>query len=156
MHCHTSHGSFDSFVSIDKYINRAIELGIDGILITDHNSYKCFDYMYKHNVDTKGIVIFKGLEYDTCDAGHVIVILPDICQLKELNKRGKALKDVMRIVKSHNGVIGVAHPFCRNCFSAILFKLTNNDYECFDFIETFNALGTSGVMQGRKIWLKAW
>ena len=39
MHCHTKEGSLDGKVSIEDYITRLEELGYDGMLVTDHNSY---------------------------------------------------------------------------------------------------------------------
>ena len=40
LHCHTKEGSFDSKVSIFKYIGEYRKLGYDGFMICDHNSYK--------------------------------------------------------------------------------------------------------------------
>ena len=40
MHCHTKEGSIDAKVDVESYIHKLIEHGFDGMLITDHNSYK--------------------------------------------------------------------------------------------------------------------
>ena len=40
MHCHVKEGSIDSKVSLDEYITLLKERGFDGMLITDHDTYK--------------------------------------------------------------------------------------------------------------------
>lgn len=40
MHCHTKGGSIDSSVSVERYIELLSAQGFDGMLITDHDSYK--------------------------------------------------------------------------------------------------------------------
>ena len=40
MHCHVKEGSIDSKVSLDEYIKKLKEHGFDGMLITDHDTYK--------------------------------------------------------------------------------------------------------------------
>ena len=40
MHCHVKEGSIDSKVSLDEYITKLKEHGFDGMLITDHDTYK--------------------------------------------------------------------------------------------------------------------
>ena len=43
MHCHVKEGSIDSKVSLDEYIILLKERGFDGMLITDHDTYKDTD-----------------------------------------------------------------------------------------------------------------
>ena len=40
MHCHVKEGSVDSRVSLDEYITKLKAHGFDGMLITDHDTYK--------------------------------------------------------------------------------------------------------------------
>jgi len=40
LHCHTKEGSIDSKVSVAEFADRFMELGYDGFMISDHNSYK--------------------------------------------------------------------------------------------------------------------
>ena len=40
MHCHVKEGSIDSKVGLDEYITKLKEQGFDGMLITDHDTYK--------------------------------------------------------------------------------------------------------------------
>lgn len=78
MHCHTREGSIDSHVAIREYITILKSRGFGGMLVTDHDSYRGYRYWEKHQ-DTMpdDFVVLKGIEYDTRDAGHFIVIMPD-------------------------------------------------------------------------------
>ena len=79
MHCHVKEGSIDSKVSLDEYITILKEKGFDGMLITDHDTYKGYRH-WKYQMKGKvheDFVVLKGIEYDTCDAGHIICIMPE-------------------------------------------------------------------------------
>ena len=88
MHCHTTEGSTDSKVGIEEYINRLKSLGYDGMLVTDHDSYGGYRY-YEDNLKKKirDFVVLKGIEYDTLEAGHFIVVLPTGVELKILEHK---------------------------------------------------------------------
>ena len=76
MHCHVKEGSIDSKVSVDEYITLLEKKGFQGMVITDHNTYKGYRY-WKNNMKGKvhnDFVVLKGIEYDTRDAGHIQVI----------------------------------------------------------------------------------
>ena len=78
MHCHVKEGSIDSKVSLEDYIRKLKERGLDGMLITDHDTYNG----YRHwKLSMKGkkytdFVVLKGIEYDTLDCGHMLVVMP--------------------------------------------------------------------------------
>ena len=46
MHCHVKEGSVDSKVSLDEYITKLKANGFDGMLITDHDTYKAVSYTH--------------------------------------------------------------------------------------------------------------
>lgn len=152
MHCHTKEGSIDAKVSIETYIKTLISKGFDGMLITDHNSYKGFEYwknmLSKVNFQ-KPFVVLKGIEYDTKNAGHTIVILPDklpkntqkICD-KLLQTRGMTISQLEKIVHSLGGILGPAHPFGTGYFAFMnthFGKKHPQMLKKFDFVETFNS-----------------
>ena len=75
MHCHVKEGSIDSKVSLDEYITLLKERGFDGMLITDHDTYKGYRH-WKYQMKGKvhdDFVVLKGIEYDTCDGGHILL-----------------------------------------------------------------------------------
>ena len=89
MHCHTSEGSSDSKVSIREYIESLKKQGFDGMLVTDHDSYAGYKYYEStcKNQVCDDFVVLKGIEYDTVDAGHIIVILPVGIELDVLEEK---------------------------------------------------------------------
>ena len=112
MHCHTKEGSLDGKVKIERFIEILMEKGYQGMLVTDHNSYngyRCF----KRTIQGKkfqDFVVLKGIEYDTIDAGHILVIMPETVKLPILELRGLPVQFLIDIVHRHGGILGPAHP----------------------------------------------
>lgn len=141
LHCHTKEGSIDSKVSVREYADKFIAAGYDGFMITDHNSYKgCHAWdKIKHSKEYQNFVVIRGIEYDTKDAGHVLIVMPDDLYLSIFRIRGMHLRQVIKIVHAFGGIIGLAHPYGVSSSSAMGFKLMNNKLiSKLDFIETFN------------------
>ena len=44
MHCHVKEGSIDSKVGIEEYIEKLIDNGYDGMVVTDHDTYNGYRY----------------------------------------------------------------------------------------------------------------
>lgn len=146
MHCHTKAGSIDSRISVERYIELLKENGFDGMLITDHDSYKGYRY-WQENYSRSGddFVVIKGVEYDTKDAGHFIVIMPDHIELRVLQIRGMSVSLLEKIVHHFGGVLGPAHPFGARSSSAMFFnkmKKYPKLLKKFDFLEGFNTCET--------------
>ena len=141
MHCHTKGGSIDSSVSVERYIELLSAQGFDGMLITDHDSYKGYRKWLKSEKESKGgdFRVLAGIEYDTKDAGHILVILPDGIYPRVLRIRGLKCSTLIKLVHSLGGILGPAHPFGVATSSAMGFKKMKMGYiKHFDFIETFN------------------
>ncbi len=144
MHCHVKEGSIDSKVSLDDYITKLKENGFDGMLITDHDTYKGYRY-WKHHMKGKvheDFVVLKGMEYDTCDGGHILCIMPEGVKMRLLELRGMSVSVLIDFVHRHGGILGPAHPCGEKYMS---FAHTKKYYRApeiikrFDFIESFNA-----------------
>lgn len=144
MHCHTKEGSPDSKVSVLEYAYKLKEMGFSGMLITDHDSYNGFR-AWKHEYRDKGpekFYVLKGIEYDTIDAGHFLVIMPNNVSLKILELRGLPVYILIDLVHKHGGILGPAHPYGEkflSIFNTGHFKYIQNIAKHFDFIEGFNA-----------------
>lgn len=122
LHCHTSHGSLDGKVSIENYIQLLQRHGFDGMLITDHNSYngyRAYKKLHESTHKYDDFIVLKGVEYDTLDAGHFLVIMPDRIKLPILEIRGMPLSLLMRIVHVFGGILGPAHPYGAKFLSAM-------------------------------------
>lgn len=142
MHCHTAEGSSDAKVGIEKYIESLKSQGFDGMLVTDHDSYDGYRYYDRYLQDKiRDFVVLKSIEYDTLNAGHVIVILPDGVELKVLEHKGLPVEILIKIVHRHGGILGPAHP-CGEPFLSIFstgrFKKDYSIAKKFDFIEAYN------------------
>ena len=144
MHCHVKEGSIDSKVGLDEYITKLKEHGFEGMLITDHDTYKGYRH-WKYHMKGKvhdDFVVLKGIEYDTCDAGHIICIMPEGVKMRLLELRGLPVSALIDFVHRHGGILGPAHPCGEKYLS---FTKTKKFYKSpeiikrFDFIEAFNA-----------------
>lgn len=145
MHCHTKEGSIDAKVSIEEYIRQLIEKGFDGMLVTDHNSYKGYHKwleLVKQSKIGHTFTVLKGIEYDTSDGGHMLVILPDEVHCKLLELRGMSIAKLEKLVHQLGGILGPAHPYGIGFFALMnnwWVKKHSEIIETFDFIETFNS-----------------
>lgn len=149
MHCHTKEGSIDAKVKIEDYVNKLKSLGYDGMLVTDHNSYKGYETWIKrikeskiYNELYKDFTVLKGIEYDTQDAGHIIAVLPDGVHSKLLSIRGMKVEQLEKVVHDLGGILGPAHPYATGYFAIMntrFGKYNEKILEKFDFIETFNS-----------------
>ena len=143
LHCHTQEGSLDGKLPIAEYIRLLQEKGYDGMLVTDHNSYKGYR-AYRDILKEKlhNFVVLKGIEYDTIDAGHILVIMPEQVKLKLLECRGLPVRILQDIVHRHGGILGPAHPCGERHLSFTQTKAYKRHPEImkkFDFVEGFNS-----------------
>ncbi len=142
MHCHTKEGSPDCKFELLENINLLKQKGFQGMLITDHDSYKAYRYYKKLPVKPKDFIVLKGIEYDTIDAGHMLIIMPTGVKLPILELRGLPVLLLIEIVHHYGGIIGPAHP-CGEKFlsirSTLRDKIAGNIYRKFDFVEGYNA-----------------
>ena len=107
LHCHTKEGSIDSKVSVAEFADRFMELGYDGFMISDHNSYKgckAWDAI-KNDPKYRNFTVIRGIEYDTKDAGHILVILPDGIYPRVLRIRGLKCSTLIKLVHSLGGIL---------------------------------------------------
>ncbi len=144
MHCHTKEGSLDGKVPIEEYISILKEKGFHGMLISDHNSYDGYRE-WRDTIKGKSyqdFVVLKGIEYDTIDAGHILVIMPERFKVGILELRGLPVALLIEIVHRYGGILGPAHPCGERYLSFINTKKRRNKSSTmlkFDFLEVFNA-----------------
>ena len=142
MHCHTREGSPDGKIGLLENIDLLKQRGYQGMLISDHNSYKAYRYYQKLSHKPEDFVVLKGIEYDTIDAGHMLIIMPTDVKLPILELRGLPVILLIEIVHHYGGIIGPAHP-CGEKFlsmhNTLRSKKSVNIYKKFDFIEGYNA-----------------
>ena len=145
MHCHTKAGSIDAKVPLDRYMEVLKEKGFDGMLVTDHDSYRGYRRWFlsggARRATEKNFTVLCGIEYDTRDAGHFIVIMPGGIMPPILRVRGMSVERLITVVHMLGGVLGPAHPFGTRSASAMFFKKFKTNpalMEKMDFVEGFN------------------
>lgn len=142
MHCHTKEGSPDGKIELLENISLLKRKGYQGMLIADHNSYKAYRYYKKLKQKPDDFVVLKGIEYDTLNAGHMLVIMPTGVNLPILELRGLPLLLLIEIVHFYGGILGPAHPYGERFLSVcstLHNKLNSVIYRKFDFVEGYNA-----------------
>lgn len=156
MHCHVKEGSIDSKIPIEQYITRLKEKGIDGMMVTDHDTYNGYRY-WKENIKDKkyqDFVVLKGIEYDTLDAGHILIIMPPEVKMRLLELRGLPISLLIDFVHHHGGICGPAHP-CGEKYMSFTntkrFQKSPELMEKFDFVEVFNACEPKVSNEGARL-----
>ncbi len=144
MHCHTKEGSLDGHVPLKDYVLRLKELGYDGMMITDHNSYKAYRYYTRNAEDEefRDFVILKGIEYDTPDAGHILIVMPSDTTFRIFEFRGMPVRLLIELVHACHGILGPAHPNGEKYLSITNGRYYHKHPEVmgqFDFIEVYNS-----------------
>ena len=148
MHCHIRNGSFDSRVDIRDFIRLLRQKGFGGMLVTDHNTYNGYREWKEIQCQTReydDFVVLRGIEYDTRDAGHILVIMPEDVELKVIEVRGMPLRQLIRTVHAFGGILGPAHPYGAAYLSAMRCRRLKRQRELireFDFVAAFNACET--------------
>ena len=51
-------------------------------------------------------VVLKGIEYDTCDGGHILCIMPEGVKMRLLELRGLPVAVLIDFVHKHGGIRG--------------------------------------------------
>jgi len=104
IHCHTRYGSSCSYMSPEEMLQQAVEVGLDGLCITEHD-IPWDGGAIKQLSDRFGILVVGGIEVST-EYGEVLVFglnkpIFDIQDIHELRRR----------VDRAGGVMVAAHPF---------------------------------------------
>lgn len=108
MHTHTQEGSPCSRVPVKEMIDRLIQKGFDGALLTDHESIAGFNHYQTLFGKPEHFVLLRGFEYTTT-LGDMLVILPT----EEVLPYEETMTPFSLInwVHKRGGVIGIAHMF---------------------------------------------
>lgn len=144
MHCHTAEGSMDGHVSVKEYIEILKSKGYDGMMVTDHDSYQGYLSYRRRHPEDQDFVVLRGIEYDTCNFGHMLVVMPGGIIPEILEIKGLALNRLMKLVHLYGGIIGPAHPCGErflSFFTTGIFKRREKErlLSKFDFLEGYNA-----------------
>lgn len=141
MHCHTKEGSIDGTLPLLENIEILKSKGYQGMLITDHDSYHAYEY-WEELAEKPDFVVLRGIEYDTFEAGHIIVVMPSGVRPKVIGFRGLPINILIDVVHRYGGILGPAHPYGEIFQSYVNTRYGHHHMDLikkFDFIESFNA-----------------
>ena len=102
IHLHTSFSPCGE-ASVDEMINAALEKGLDGICITDHQTMEARLHINEGPQD-KGLVVIIGMEYST-RGGDFIIFGP----FDEI-EQGLTAEELLYYVSEADGIAVAAHP----------------------------------------------
>lgn len=103
IHTHTDISSC-SRLKVDEIINRAGEIGLDGVCITDHQSMD-IRHQVKEGIQHNGVCLIIGMEYETPD-GDFLLFGPFENLPKDL-----PATSLLEQVQINRGIAIAAHPF---------------------------------------------
>jgi predicted metal-dependent phosphoesterase TrpH len=106
-HRHTSRHSSDSDLDPLDLVERAREIGLDGVVITEHD----YQWSTAELADLAGSAatprIFVGAEISAREGHFLVYGLPALDEVSP----GIELAELLRVVRRHGGAIVAAHPF---------------------------------------------
>jgi predicted metal-dependent phosphoesterase TrpH len=107
LHMHTTRHSPDSQMEPSSLVKRAVELGLDGVVITEHDWLWTEEELDELRREAPRLVILAGIEV-TCREGHFLTYgVTDPFALKH----GIRVADLCREVHRQGGAVVAAHPF---------------------------------------------
>jgi predicted metal-dependent phosphoesterase TrpH len=107
LHLHTSRHSPDSLMDPDELIERAQAVGLDVVVITEHDYQWGEDELADLNRRGGGLVFLSGAEVSTREGHFLVFGLPDLNEAPP----GLPLADLLAVVRRHEAAIVGAHPF---------------------------------------------
>jgi len=104
MHVHTSIGSPDSNLAPPRLLEAALEVGLDGLVIAEHDDPWDGERLERFRRDS-GLFVCSGREWET-DFGHIIVLGLD----REVQGIERA-DELHRLARAQGAFMILAHPF---------------------------------------------
>jgi predicted metal-dependent phosphoesterase TrpH len=106
-HLHTARHSPDSSIDPLELVERAREIGLDGVVITEH------DYQWEEDERSElarraaPLLVFSGAEVSAREGHFLVYGLPSVDEIPP----GIGVADLLRVVRAHNAAVVAAHPF---------------------------------------------
>ena len=139
LHCHNSFSNFhvgdgepsyDCNISIRDQLERSINLGLDAIFVTNHNTLDGYHQLLEYKNDHekfKKINVYPAEEITVDNGAHVLAY-----GIHDEIPAGMSLEEVIDKVRDQGGVSSAPHPF------GLLNALRDNAKKC-DMVEVFNS-----------------
>jgi predicted metal-dependent phosphoesterase TrpH len=106
-HMHTQRHSPDSEIDPLLLIERAREIGLDGVVITEHDYQWEADELSELAARAAPLRVFTGAEISAREGHFLVYGLPSLDEVPA----GVSLADLLHTVRRHQAAIVAAHPF---------------------------------------------
>jgi predicted metal-dependent phosphoesterase TrpH len=106
-HLHTKRHSPDSIIDPTKLIELARRLGLDGLVITEHDYQWMPDELADLAVRALPLRVFSGVEVSALEGHFLVYGLPSLADVAP----GIELAELLTVVRGHQAAIVAAHPF---------------------------------------------
>jgi predicted metal-dependent phosphoesterase TrpH len=106
-HIHTSRHSPDSSIDPVKLVKRACDIGLDAIVITEHDYQWQAEELVELAARAKTLRVFSGAEISAREGHFLVYGLPSLEEVPP----GILVRDLIDVVRRHNAAIVAAHPF---------------------------------------------
>ena len=106
-HLHTARHSPDSSIDPLELIAKARQIGLDGIVITEHDYQWEPDELAELAALATPLCVFSGAEISALEGHFLVYGLPTLDDVPP----GIDVADLVRVVRQHNAAIVGAHPF---------------------------------------------
>ncbi|MFB6297073.1 MAG: CehA/McbA family metallohydrolase [Salinirussus sp.] len=136
-HVHTA-ASYDATAPVEAVLDRAVEVGLDAVAITDHDTLSGARTALESGRD--GLTVIPGVEVSTGD-GHLLAL-----GVAERPAPGRPLAATVETVRELGGAAVIPHPLQRSRHGVGRRALRDCDP---DGIETYNAMAVTGIRNRR-------
>jgi predicted metal-dependent phosphoesterase TrpH len=106
-HLHTSRHSPDSISDPLELVGRAREVGLDGLVITEHDYQWASGELAELAALAAPLRVFAGAEISALEGHFLVYGLPALDEVPP----GIPVADLVRVVRRHGAAIVAAHPF---------------------------------------------
>ncbi|MEW4567244.1 PHP-associated domain-containing protein [Tautonia sp. JC769] len=106
-HLHTTRHSPDSFMEPEELIEQAKRVGLDGVVITEHDRLWDPDELSELSAKSDGMTVLGGVEVSAREGHFLVYGLTDLDDCPP----GVRLADLLAAVRAQGAAIVAAHPF---------------------------------------------
>lgn len=106
-HLHTSRHSPDSVLDPADLIEQVRSIGLDGVVITEHDYQWSPDELAELSAQAGGLTILSGAEVSTREGHFLVYGLPDLNEAPA----GIGLAELLEVVARYQAALVAAHPF---------------------------------------------
>jgi predicted metal-dependent phosphoesterase TrpH len=106
-HLHTSRHSPDSSIDPEQLVKRAVAIGLDALVITEHDYLWDAEELAELSARAGSLKVFSGAEISAIEGHFLVYGLPSLDETPP----GISFGDLLAVVRRHQGAIVAAHPF---------------------------------------------